>query len=98
MSTVSRGLLALVFATLVVGVPLYAQRASNILTTEEIERATLSGATAYDVVHTLRPRWFSRHELARVPRSPSDGLQSAGVRAWLNGHNAGYADYLKTIR
>src|SRR5207302_7161431 len=63
MSTLRQGLLALGFATLVVGVPLYAQRKSNILTTEEIERANLSGATAYDLVHMLRPRWFSRHEL-----------------------------------
>ena len=30
-------------------------------------------------------------------RTPAEGLESVGVRVWLNGHNAGNADYLRTI-
>jgi len=97
MSTVSQRFLALAFATIAVGVPLHAQRKTNTITADEIERAKLSASTAYEVVQMLRPRWFSKHELARVPLTPSEGLQSIGVRVWLNGHNAGNADYLKTI-
>src|SRR6266566_1526388 len=92
MSTVSQGLLALVFTTLVAGAPLYAQRKTNILTAEEIEHANLTASNAYDVVEQLRPRG-----LAKIPGSPSAPLQGASVRVWLNDHEAGYADYLKTI-
>src|SRR5260370_41084642 len=97
MSTVSQGLLALAFATLVVGVPLHGQRKTDVLTAEEIERANLATSNAYDVVEQLRPRWFATRGLARLPGSPSAPLQGASVRAWLHDHNAGYADYLKTI-
>jgi|SRR6266851_3709211 len=97
MSTVSQGLLAFVFATLAVGVPLHGQRKTNVLTAEEIERANLNVSNAYDVVQLLRPRWFAARGLVRVPMSSDQGLQSVGVRIWLNGHNAGGPDYLKTI-
>ncbi len=99
MSKTSPGLLAFVFATLAVGVPLHAQRKSNIITFEEIEAVTAnsSARTAYEIVQMLRPRWFSRHELARLPGKPSEGLQSVGLRVWVNGLNAGDADYLQTI-
>lgn len=111
MSKMTQGLLALVFATLVVGVPLYGQRKTNVLTAEEIVRANLTASNAYDVVEQLRPRWFAVRGLARLPSpppnspmsqgtaagTPAEGLKSVGVRVWLNEHNAGDADYLKTI-
>ena len=97
MSTVRQRFLAFAFATLAVGVPLHAQRKTNLITAEEIERAKLTASTAYEVVEMLRPRWFSKHELARLPGTPTEALQSVGVRVWLNDHNAGGADYLKTI-
>lgn len=97
MSTVSQRLLAVAFATLAIGVPLHGQRKTNLLTAEEIERAKLTASTAYEVVAMLRPRWFSKHELARIPGTPKEGLQSTDVRIWLNEHNTGDADYLKTI-
>ena len=113
MSTVSQGLLALVFTTLVAAAPMYAQRKSNIITFEDIEGAIAnsSARTAYDIVQMLRPRWLSKHELARLSgpppssplsqgaaaRTPAEGLESVGVRVWLNELNAGDADYLKTI-
>ena len=110
MSKMTQGLLALVFATLVVGVPLYGQRKTSVLTAEEIVRANLTASNAYDVVEQLRPRWFATRGLARLPSpppnspmsgtaagTPAEGLKSVGVRVWLNEHNAGDADYLKTI-
>jgi hypothetical protein len=113
MSTVSQRFLALAFATLVAGAPMYAQRKSNIITFEDIEGAIAnsSARTAYEIVQMLRPRWFSKHELTRLPSPPpstplsqgaaartrAEGLESVGVRVWLNEHNAGDADYLKTI-
>ena len=87
----------LVFATLAVGVPLHAQRKTNVLTAEEIERANLTASNAYDVVEQLRPRWFATRGLAKIPGGPGAPLQGASVRVWLNDHEAGYADYLKTI-
>ncbi len=105
MSTVSQRLLALALTTLVVGVPLYAQRKSNVITFEEIEGAIANSTarTAYEIVQMLRPRWFSKHELAGFPgpsrtaQTPAEALRSVGLRVWLNDHNAGDADYLKTI-
>ena len=96
MSTLSQRLLAIVFTTMVVGAPLHAQRKSNILTADEIERANLMASTAYDVVQMLRPRWFASRGLVRVP-TPGEQLQAASVRVWLNEHSVGGADYLKTI-
>ena len=113
MSNMSQGLLALVFATLAVGVPLHGQRKSNIITVKEIEGAIAnsSALTAYEVVQMLRPRWFAKHEIASFPgpprsspmpqgvaaQRPAEGLKGVGIRVWLNEHNAGDADYLKTI-
>ena len=97
MSTVSQRFFALAFAILAISVPLRAQRKTNILTAEEIERAKSSASTAYEVVEMLRPRWFSKRELAKIPGTPAEAPQSTGVRVWLNEHNAGDADYLRTI-
>ncbi len=97
MSTVSQGLLGFVFATLAVGVPLHAQRKTNVLMAEEIERANLATSNAYDVVEQLRPRWFATRGIAKIPGSPSAPLQGASVRVWVNEHNAGGPDYLRTI-
>jgi len=97
MSTVSQRLLALVFTTLAVGAPLHAQRKTNILAAEEILQANLNVSNAYDVVQLLRPRWFAARGLVRVPMTSDEGLQGVGVRVWLNDHNAGGTDYLKTI-
>ncbi len=97
MSTVSQRSFALAFAILAISVPLRAQRKTNILTAEEIERAKSSASTAYEVVEMLRPRWFSKRELAKIPGTPTEAPQSTGVRVWLNEHNAGDADYLRTI-
>jgi hypothetical protein len=97
MSTVSQRFFALAFAILAIGVPLHAQRKTNILTAEEMERAKSGASTAYEVVEMLRPRWFSKRELAKIPGTPTEALQSTGVRVWLNEHNAGDADYLRTI-
>jgi len=66
MSTVSQRFFALAFAILAISVPLRAQRKTNILTAEEIERAKSSASTAYEVVEMLRPRWFSKRELAKI--------------------------------
>jgi len=97
MSTISPGLLAFVFATLAVGVPLHGQRKTNVLTAEEIEHAKLTTTNAYDVVEQLRPRWFATRGIAKIPGGPSAPLQGASVRVWVNEHNAGGPDYLRTI-
>jgi hypothetical protein len=97
MSTLRRQLFAIGFVSIAVGVPLHAQRKTNILTAEEIEHAKLTASTAYDVVQMLRPRWFEKHELARLPGTPGAAPQDVGIRVWLNEHNAGDVDYLRTI-
>src|SRR5947209_18814301 len=97
MSTISPGLLAFVFATLAVGVPLHGQRKTNLLTAEEIEHAKLTTTNAYDVVEQLRPRWFATRGIAHIPGGQSAPLQRASVRVWVNEHNAGGPGYLRTI-
>src|SRR5947208_4246626 len=92
MSTMRQSLLALVFATLALGVPLHGQRKTNVLTAEEIERANLATSNAYDVVEQLRPRWFATRGIAKIPGSASAPLQGASVRVWVNEHNAGGPD------
>src|SRR3989475_12451707 len=84
MSKMSPGLLAFVFATLAVGVPLHGQRKTNVLTAEEIEHAKLTTTNAYDVVEQLRPRWFATRGIAKIPGGPSAPLQGASVRIWVN--------------
>src|SRR2546422_173660 len=49
------------------------------------------------VVIQPNPNRRSLQRRARTPRKPGAPLQGASVRVWLNDHNAGYADYLKTI-
>lgn len=97
MSRLRRRLFPIVFMAVAVGAPLHAQRKSNVLTVDEIEKAKLTASTAYDVVQMLRPRWFAKHELARLPGKPTEGLASVGVQIWINDHKAGEVDYLKTI-
>jgi hypothetical protein len=97
MSRVSTGVLGIVFATMAVGAPLHAQRKSDLLSADEIIRSKGSVSTAYDAVAMLRPRWFARRELARLPGRSTDTPQEITVRVYLNDHSMGGADYLKTI-
>lgn len=89
--------LAAALVAVVAASPLHAQRKSNILSADEIVQAKLTTSTAYEVVELLRPRWFTKRELARIPGTPNEPMQNTSVRIWLNEHNAGDADYLRTI-
>src|SRR5437764_12639044 len=97
MSTMRQGLLALVFATLAVGVPLHGQRMTNVLTAEEIERANLATSNAYDVVEQLRPRWFATRGIAKISGSASAPRQGSSGLVWVNELKAAGPDYRKTI-
>jgi len=91
--------LRLAFAILAISVPLRrATQDETFYTAEEIERAKSSASTAYEVVEMLRPRWFSKRELAKIPGTPTEAPQSTGVRVWLTSHNAGDAIYLGRFR
>ena len=91
-------LVTLSIAALAGSAPLPAQhRPSSLLTAEEIERAKLNISTAYDAVQMLRPRWLQQHELAKLPGTPSQSLEDTSVRVYLNDHNMGAADFLKTL-
>src|SRR5207253_11362934 len=85
MSKMSPGLLAFVFATLAVGVPLHGQRKTNVLTAEEIEHAKLTTTNAYYVVEQLRPRWFATRGIATIPGGPGGPLQGGSDPLWVNG-------------
>ncbi len=89
--------LLFVVAALSASGALAAQRRTSILTGEEIERAKGNISTAYEAVEILRPRWLQRHELARIPGTPQEPLQDTSIRVFLNDHDMGPADYLKTI-
>ncbi|MGH2667930.1 MAG: hypothetical protein ACREMM_11310 [Gemmatimonadales bacterium] len=83
-------------AVVLAAAPLQAQRRSNVITAEEIERAQPHVGTAYDAVQRLRPRWLKSRELVLSGR-PDDPLQAAQVHVYLNDVDAGDVDYLKTI-
>lgn len=96
MATLRRRLLAIVFLSLAVGVPLRAQRKTHVLKADEIEKEKLTASTAFEVVQMLRPRWLVSRGLARLPQ-PGDQLEASSVKVWINQHNAGGVDYLRTI-
>src|SRR2546427_12245605 len=98
MRTVAVGVFVLSIAAFAAGAPLHAQRGQrNLITAEEIERAKPNLSTAYEAVEMLRPRWFQKQELARIPGTRTEPLQSTSVRVYLNERSMGGADYLKTI-
>lgn len=83
-------------AVMLAPAPLRAQRRSDIITAQEIERLGASIGTAYDAVRTLRPRWLRSREMALMGR-PDQPVEAARVHVYLNDVDAGEADYLKTI-
>ena len=95
MLTVTRTLLTLSLLVLA-AVPLRAQRRSDVVTLEEIERARPNVSTAYDVVQTLRPRWLKSREMLLTGRA-DDPVDVAPVHVYLDDVDAGGVDYLKTI-
>ena len=98
MRTVAVGVFVLSVVAFTPGAPLHAQRGQrNLITAEEIERAKPNLSTAYEAVEMLRPRWFEKQELARIPATRTEPLQSTSVRVYLNERSMGGADYLKTI-
>jgi hypothetical protein len=82
-----------VLGTLVLAAsPLRAQRRS--ITAAEIAKAAGIVTTAYDAVHTLRPRWL------QVPRELiQEGAQGqlVVIHVYQDEHDMGGVDYLKTI-
>jgi len=98
MFAVTRTLLVLGVVGLVAAAGVQAQRRDkNVITAEEIERAQPNVSTAYDAVQTLRPRWLQPHELSRLPGRPGDPLQSNQAHVYLNDHDVGDVDYLRSI-
>ena len=77
--------------------PMLAQRRSDVIAAEEIERIRANAATAFDVVQTLRPRWLKSREVVMSGRSPESQMEYAPVHVYLNDVDAGGTDYLKTI-
>ena len=96
MATLIPRALTVVVAMLTVGVPLHAQRKSNILTADEIDQAKLTASNGYDLVRMLRPRWLMSRGLVRVP-TLGQSLEASSVKVWVNEHTVGSVDYLKTI-
>jgi hypothetical protein len=95
MLVVARIVLALGFVVLA-ATSLPAQRRSDVITAEEIERARPTVSTAYDVVQSLRPRWLRARE-AILTGKPDDPVEAVPLHVYLNDVEAGGPDYLKTI-
>lgn len=89
-------LVLLTTSFLLAAAPLRAQRRSDVITAQEIERLGASVSTAYDVVRTLRPRWL-RSPGVRLQGRPDDLVRAERVHVYFNDVDAGDADYLKTI-
>ena len=96
MRIVALTVLSLSVVTLAGQSPLAAQRRSNVLTSEEIERANVG--SAYDAVQALRPRWLEGpRELSRMPAHANDAARPAGIAVYINDVSRGDVDYLKEI-
>jgi hypothetical protein len=92
MSTIMRTLLVLMVVVLAAA-PLRSQRRSDVITAEEIEQVKGKGATAYDAVQSLRPRWLKSRE-AFLERGL---VRTEGAHVYLNDVDTGDVDYLKTL-
>src|SRR2546429_8651432 len=94
MRIVALTVLSLSVVTLAGQSPLAAQRRSNVLTSEEIERANVG--SAYDAVQALRPRWLEGpKELSRMPAHANDAARPAGVAVYINAASRGDLDHPK---
>jgi len=94
MRTVALTVLSVCVAALAGRSPLAAQRRSNVLTAEEIQRA--NAATVYEAVRTLRPRWLQGpRELTRMPAHAQDAARAAGISVYVDEVSMGDVDYLK---
>jgi hypothetical protein len=80
----------------VIGTPVHSQRRSDVLTAAQIDSGVGKGGTAYDAVRMLRPRWLVSRE-AMLTGRPDDMVAGAGPHIYVNDHDVGDADYLKTI-
>jgi hypothetical protein len=81
--------LTLLSALVLGAAPLWAQR--RPITAVEIEKAAVNVATAFDAVHSLRPRWL------QVPREIGSQGQLEEIHVFQGEHDMGGVDYLKTI-
>ena len=81
---------------LLAAAPLGAQRRSDVITAEEIEKARATVGTAYDAVQSLRPRWLKPRDRILTGR-PDDPVDVPKVRVYLDGRDQGDITYLRTI-
>src|SRR5213594_1176454 len=96
MRTVALTVLSVCVAALAGKSPLAAQRRSNVLTSEEIQRANVG--SAYDAVQTLRPRWLQGpKELNRMPANAEESARPAGIAVYVSDMSMGGVDYLREI-
>jgi hypothetical protein len=94
--TSNTGILPLLSIVVLAATPLWAQRRSDIITAQEIADRGGKGSTAFDVVQALRPRWL-KVRTTYMTGDPSFPLGSEGPHVYLNDHDQGEVDYLKTI-
>ena len=95
MRTMMRTLLVL-SVVVAAGAPVHAQRRSDVITAAQIDSVVGKGATAYDAVRTLRPRWLEAREVVTTGRQ-DDPFGLTGAHVYVNDHDAGDTDFLKTI-
>ena len=76
--------------------PLQSQHRSDLITADEIDAVIEKGATAFNVVQTLRPRWLKVRDLY-FGSDPSSIINSQGAHVYLDDHDQGDVEYLKTI-
>ena len=96
MLTTTRTLLALGLVTLVAR-PLHSQHNSYVLTAEEIANIHGKGGSAFDAVQALRPRWLRARNTYFDGSNRNAPVRSEGAHVYLNDHDQGDAEYLKTI-
>ena len=91
--------LLIVTALLAMVTPLVqAQGKREKITEDEILKAVGKGATAFDAVRSLRPRWLdTRDSRQDTPMESRDPPRGAGPQVYMDDRRAGDLDYLRTI-
>ena len=94
MPAILRTLLVLA-VVMAAGAPVQSQRRSDVITAAQIDSAVGKGASLYDVVESLRPRWLTKHEV--YMGGPGELIKAEGAHVYVNDVDAGDTDHLKTI-
>ena len=70
---------------------------STLITEDDVDKVRASAANAFDVVRLLRPRWLRQTPTMLPPRQGSSSSQVQDLHVYVNDHEMGGLDFLKSL-